>query len=442
MNIAGNVSRLITKSIGNTVEAGQKLQHGKLSIVVPQEAAVCDVFEGIGKKGQFTTYSFKDADGRAVQHYTRYIKDNGNVTDVVTDIDTKYQCFNLKRQTIDVGVMKNDGRLELNPTVQKVEHDSFIPQCNPSNPEEKIFTRSSMTETPEGDFGGAELLLKGEKPAGVSYKYNWDGSPVEFNYKNNKGVKLELTEEEQRYLPLASRQYIVLEQNGQPMLATMDFIPDRVQEKIGLIQTIQEKLHGIEGVLPKIKAVNSADDLHLVKTSGKTEKEWLAEKGFVPKAETLGDGQINVVVNDAISKDAVTLLDLLSHEMQHARDYIRMYQGGEAASNEALNRVGLTIENYTKANRAELENIKGNEFIEKVQKKLGIVQKGTPEYDEAVDIYEMNYRTTSAKNLKDIEQHDGMDIEKRAIEREYQQVNFFNRVTEKIGEFLGAILVK
>lgn len=442
MNITGNVSRLITKSIGNAVEAGQKLQHGKLSVVVPQEAVACDIIEGIGKKGQFTTCAFKDADGRAVQHYTRYVKDNGNVTDVVTDIDTKYKCFNLKRTTTDVGVMKSDGTLEGTPVIQKIEHDSFIPQYNPTNPEEKIFTRSSMTETPDGDFGGAELLLKGEKPAGVSYKYNWDGSPVEFNYKNNKGVKLDLTEEEQRYLPLVNRQYVVLEQNGQPVIATMDFIPDRVQEKIGLIQTIQEKLHGIEGVLPKIKAVNSADDLHLVKTSGKTAEEWLAERGFLPKAENLGDGHINVVVNDAISKDAVTLLDLLSHEMQHARDYVKMYRGGDAASKEALERVGITAEDYVKANKTELENVKGDEYIAKVQKQLGIAQKGTPEYDEAVDLYEMNYRATAAKDLQSIEQHDSMDLEKRAIEREYQQVNFFNHVAEKIGEFLGTILVK
>lgn len=440
LKVARNVSRLFSKSVGNTIEGGARLQGAnKLSVVAPTNASTYDLIDGIGQKGKFSLYSFKDKDGNTIQHYTRYLEDDGKITDVVTDFDNSIGSYNVTRKIVDAGHLKPDGSIELKDTVKEVQYSSIIPQINPKDNTQLLYTKSYMTMSPNGDFGGLELLQKGQKPSGASYKYHWDGSPAEINYKNTAGKKLDLTEEEYQYLPLVSRKYIIIEQNGQPTLMTLDFTTERVNEKIGLIQLIQEKLHNIEGIMPRAKGVKT-EDLHVVKTSGMTPEQWQATKGFAPNGENLGNGQINIAVDVPTNTDGAILLDLISHEMQHAADFIKMYRGGAEASNEALKRVGMTLKEYEQKHSAASAGIDAKSYMDKIIEKLGAAKKGTPEYDEAVDLYEMNFKTVAAKDLKSVEEHDIMELEKRAKKREYQQMEFFNQICAKFGNFLSQFI--
>lgn len=439
LNITGSVSKIISRSIGNNVKGNMKISGVyNLPVTVPSNAETYNLISGIGNKGKFSVYSFRDSDGSVIQHYTRYLDGNGKITDVVTDIDTSKGCFNVTRQKIQAGKLNPDSSAELCNTVEKVEHISMVPQLNSAN-NQIFYTKSFMTVTPKGDFGGFEHLQKGKKPAGANYKYNWDGSPAKINYRNTNGKTLELTEEEKRYLPFVNRRFIIDEQNGQPVLLTQDFTPDRVEEKIRLAQIIQEKLHNIEGIVPAIKAVKT-EDLHLIKNSGKTVAQWRAQMGSVPKGENLGDGQINIAVDIPETRDGIVLLDIVAHEMQHASDFIKMYRGGKEASEEALKRVGMTSAEYMARNKKEFEGLNYKEYVDKIYKKLGIAQKGTPEYEEAVKLYEMNYSAVPPARQKSVMQHDALPLEKRAISREHQQIDCYNRVCNKIGNFLFAFL--
>ena len=55
-------------------------------------------------------------------------------------------------------------------------------------------------------------------------------------------------------------------------------------------------------------------------------------------------------------------------------------------------------------------------------------------------MYEAIYKTTAVKDLKSIEQHDNLDIEKRAIDREFQQMTFVQSIVEKAANFLAPFI--
>ncbi len=205
-----------------------------------------------------------------------------------------------------------------------------------------------------------------------------------------------------------------MEQNGQNVVASTDFTTEGAQKKINLAQIIQEKLHNIEGILPRAKAVETKD-LQLIKSTDMTPEQFFAQKGFLPKGEHLGNGQINLVTNVDNNSDGILILDMISHEMQHAADAIKMYRGGEEASNEALKKVGMTIEEWNKLHETEFNGLNVEEYIKKVIDKKGPAIKGTPEYDEAVNLYEENFRAGAFKDLTSVTQHDLLPTEQRAI---------------------------
>ncbi|MBP3924253.1 hypothetical protein J6E39_03325 [bacterium] len=429
--------KLIQKSFGNIIKSGEKI-HGSngLSILPLANAKEYNLVEGIGAKGRFSTYNFKDSNGKSIQHYTRYIDDKGTVTDVVTDIDKTIGCINTARKTINVGKLDQEGNFIADGTVEKTDYNSIIANIL----EDKLFFSNSFVRLAKnGDMGGFEVLRRGKAPAGINYQYHWDGKPTQINHKNTKGRKLDLTESEQQYLPFIMRKSVITERDGQPALLYQDFSADRFEEKVQLSQIINERLHNIEGIAPKIKTVK-AKDLHSIKTSEKSPEQWLTEKGFVPLAETLGNGQINVVNDIAELKDGVNILDIVSHEIQHLSDMIKMYLGGKEASNEALNRVGMTLEEYMKLHEKEFAGIDTKSFQTKLLDEFGQFKKGTPEYEESVEIAEMNFKTVVAKDLKSCEQHDEMGLEKRAINREFQQMTVLQNVAKKVGEFVCSLL--
>lgn len=433
-------SKLISKVVGTSTKGGIKLQgaHG-LPVLTPAEACNFDLIKGVGTRGHFSLYSFKDNNGKIIQHYTRYCDDKGKITDIITDIDKSTGCQNITRKTIDIGNI-TDGVFVPQKVLKETRYSSLLPQINPVD-NQLFFSKSFMRTTPHGDYGGLELLQKGKKPHGINYKYNWDGVPTKIKYRNALGQKLDLTEEEARYLPFVSRKYALIQQNNEVILATQDFTKNRVNKKIGLAQIIQEKLHNIEGIMPRAKGVKTKN-LHLIKTSGMTPKQWQKEKGFVPKGENLGDGQINIATDTIENIDGVILLDLISHEMQHAADTIKMYRGGADATREALKNLGMTLEEFNVTHKAEFAGLDANGYIKKVIEKFGLLKKGTPEYEEAVKLYEMNFSTCSASKLKSIEHHDGLDLEQRAIQREHQQLGVYNQICQKVGAFLAYFLGK
>ena len=429
------VPKLFSKTVGNVVKAGEKITGAKgISFAAPENAKTYDFMTGFGKKGDFQHYVFKDDNGNVVRLYTRYDKGNNRFTDEITDIDISHGTINTKRERVNIAP-------DATSSVDEVKHSSMLTLIVPGG-RKHVYQRSFMTMTPKGDRGGLELLQSGEKPVGFSHKYNWDGAPTQIEYKNALGQKLDLTEEEKMYLPFIHRNYILYNNNGQIALATEDFTKGRVQEKINLAQIIQEKLHDIEGILPRAKAVK-CKDLHSIKTSGMTLEEYQAKTGITPLGEHLSNGQINLVIDVENQSDGLIIMDKMAHEMQHAADAIIAYKGGEAASNEAMKRVGITEEQWYKAHEAEFANgmlEEGKKFIQKVIDKKGLAQKGTPEYEKAVDMYEAIYKTTAVKDLKSIEQHDNLDIEKRAINREFQQMTFVQSIVEKAANFLAPFI--
>ena len=427
-SVTSKVSKLFTKSTGLLVEGGSKVAGEKgVSVSVPRNALSYDFFSGTGKKGDFQSFLFKNKNGKAIQHYTRYFAEDGSVKNVVTDFQRENGILNILRKTI--GVCKS-----------KTEFVSFLRQYNPFNAEEIIWNKSFIVNSPSGDRGGIELLRKGQKASGVSFRLNWDGKPAKIRYKNTEGKKLDITEEETRYLPFIPRKYVIFEQNGQIALTSADFSSKGAQKKINLAQIIQEKLHNIEGIMPRAKAVKG-DDLEIIKSSGMSHKEWSEKHGYLLGAENCGNGQINLATDVGVQSDGVNILHQIAHEMQHAADFITMYRGGNEATNQALENVGMTLENYYKENADAIINIDSSiEYMKKVIDKKGLAKRGTPEFDEAVKLYEMNFKTKNVNKHTSLEEHDSLDFEKRAIERSNQQIGVYSTVCNKITEFLVQFL--
>lgn len=433
--MCNKVSKLLSPKVSQVVKGGEKLfgEHG-LSVLSPTNATVCDVIHGIGKKGEFQSFLFKNDEGKAIQHYTRYFKDNNHYTDVITDIENNTNngtgLFNLTRKTIN-GILKGKSNLE------KIEHNSMM--CFPYN-SKSMAQKSFMTITPNGDFGGMEILQNGKKPAGFGFKYNWDGKPTNIEYKNTLGKKLDITETESQYLPFTNRRLIITEQNGQYAIGSEDFTTDRVAEKIGLAQIIQERLHGIKkGLLPRAKGVRQ-DDLVAVKMTKKTTKELEKEGKFIPFAEALPNGQIHIATDVPNGTDGRYLLDRVAHEMQHESDFIKMNCGGTEAYEQALSNLGKTREQVIKDISGEELSCNYADFQKKCIQQNGLFKKGTPEYEEAVRLNEMNLGATNVKNIQDNAMHDAMSFEERAINMEQEQMGILDQVNQKIGNFINQLL--
>ncbi|MBR2429928.1 hypothetical protein IKB17_00495 [bacterium] len=414
------LSRISNKHI-NVV--GEKIlpQRG-LEILAPAKAFKYDIISGNGKKGLFEQFVFKNKNNKIIQIFTRYLN-QGSLKDVISDFSQKDWIFDVTTRTIE------------NEDV-KTKYTSLIPVIFPNK--KAIFQKSFMEMSKNGDRGGIEILQEAKSPVGISFNYNYDCHPVELEYKNTNGKRLDITEEEARYLPLVPRKWAFIEHNGEKQCITVDFTSERVPEKIKLLQIIQEKLHNIEGVLAPIKSVEMKD-LHLVKTSGKTLEQFI-EENFTPLGENLGDGHINIVTNVDNNSDGVILLKIIAHEVQHAVDNIKMYLGGIEASKEALERVGITTDEFYKAHENEFKDLDINGYIQKLYDKFGLFVKGSSEYKESVDLYELNYKSIAVKDLKSVEEHDSLPLEKRAIEREFQQINFYNKFCQKIVNFLYSVI--
>jgi len=433
----GNIPGVYSKYSGKLKESGAKVFGQKaLSVNAPEEAVSYKYLCGTGQKGDFEHFSFINSAGRIIQNFTRYISEFGNAKDVITNFNKNKNIFNVDRKTIDNGKETN-------------EFYSFIGGAYAQNGT-YLCSRSFMTDDSEGQNGGLLILRNGEKPIGVSFDYNWDGKLAEIKYINTQGKTLDLTNEELMHLPFIARKYKYINYDGKQMLITEDFTDKGVQDKINLAQIIQEKFHDIEGILPEAKAVKFAD-LHLVKTSGMTPNELLA-KGLVFGGETLGNGQTNIAVDlsDLIpnsiekSTDGLNILVLMAHEMQHVADYINMYRGGDAAYNEAVKNLGMNVINeWNESHNDELEGLEDSikAFKEKIIAKKGPVEKGTPEFENAVRLYEMNYKTTAAKDLNSQAQHDEMPLEKRAIARQEQQMEEYKMIMTRVNSFFDQFLV-
>ncbi|MGN0030416.1 MAG: hypothetical protein ACI37Q_00500 [Candidatus Gastranaerophilaceae bacterium] len=428
--IINKASKLFVKTLGSTVQEGAVLKTGEhLAVMAPASSRTYDYFEGVGKKGRFIRYAFKNEDGKTIQHYTRYIADDGKVKDVVTDFAHNNPTYSSKRTTINAGTLTDGDKFIPSGEVEDIYTSSMLFQ----NFNGKLLvSKSFVDELGDKTFGGFELLRAGKKPIGFNYEFKWDGSPTEIKYKRIK-QKLDLNDTEMAYLPFCPREFIIATKDGQQFLLSSDLIDGKIPEKIGLSQLIQEKLHNIKGIMPRAKSVKT-EDLHLVKTSDKSLEE-LKQAGMLPHGEQLGNGQINLVTDIASNSDGVVILDLMAHEMQHGADTITMYRGGEEAFKEALKRVGINAEEYNKLHENEFKDLDGAAYMKKVISKLGLFKKGTPEYNQAVDLYEMSIRQPVIAEMTK-EQHDMFPLEVRAIEREKQQLSFFNLINQKITNFL------
>lgn len=409
---------LLLPKVTKFVHEGEKIvgENG-VAIIVPKGSIICESFSDIGKKGKFQSYLFKNADDKAVQHYTRYITDNGNIKDVVTEFNRdKDIVFNTTRRTI------------LNGRLKEVHNVSILPQQNPYNTDEIIYSKSFMTMTPHGDCGGLELLREGKSPVKISCKYNYEGKPIKIKYKNSQGQNLDLTDTESMYLPFVFRKYGLDGGN--------DFAQGkRVKQQTRLAQRIQEKLHCIEGILPEAKVVHEKD-LHTMKTSGMTLDEYHSQLGAPLVGEAMFNGQINLV--NEYNQDGLMILDRIAHECMHEADIIKMLRGGVDARDEALKNIGKSLEE--RVAEVQHEAVDSTAFENAVISKFGHFKKGTPEYKESVTLWEMNMSMPTVKDFISVEQHDMQGLEGRAIHREKQEMQTFSQIAQKVGNFFTPFL--
>ena len=431
--IGNKIAKVFPKIVGKQIEGGSKVT-GKfgISVFAPENAQTYDILPGICKKGKFRTYFFRNENGDVIQQYTRYLQRNNRYTDVIIDTDKSTGIINRVKKII-TGSLHGKGNIE------QIEHSSMLPFISPADGK-MAFQKSFMTMSPTCDFGGQEILQQGKKAAGFKYKYNWNGKPSNIEYKNTLGQKLDITETEAQYLPFVNRRFCLVEQNGQQVLGSQDFTADRINEKIGLSQIIQERVQGIkEGLLPKAKAVNQ-DDLVCVKMTGKSAEQLTKERGMYLDGEALPSGQINIAIDVPNGADGIRILDRMAHEMQHEADIIAMNKGGENAAKEALNNLGKTWNEAMNSVGHEHAYYDSSDFYKKCVEQNGIFPKGTPEYNEAVKLYEMNLGATNARDLQGLTSHDAMSFEQRAINREQEQMNVYTQIATKVSNFLNQLI--
>lgn len=413
------IAKLLQKKVGQQIES-RSIKEAGLSIFAPENARTYDFVSGIGKKGQFNIFSFKDADGNLIKRFTRYLKDDNKYTDIITNIEKNSDVINRTQQTIN-GSLRSSERI-----CDQIDYSSLL-RVN-----DQKFLRSNTTLSKKGDFGGWDVLRKGRSAKGIKFDYNYDGKPTNIEYKNTNGIKLDITEEESQYLPFLPQKFNISRQNGTSKLFDTDFSTYNVQNRIKLSQIIQERFQKIkEGILPKARGIRHND--MLIVRQNRELANTLRAKGTPYNAEAQGNGQIYLAIDIPNGTESRFVLSRMAHEMQHQAERIKSFCGGESALIDALKDLGIQSEKTTKEYVDYF--IKSNkEIYDRCVAEYGLYKKGTPEYEEAVKLWKD--RITNQHSYKSKEEHDAINWEARAVNRELEQISLLGQIKTKVRNFL------
>lgn len=415
-NVGVKLTRLISKSVGNAVKAGTKVPLGKGEPLLPPSGAkTFDLVEGIGAKGKrFLLGIFKNKNGETLSQTTRF--SNGTEIHIERTANKVLNSLDTTRTVTVNGVKKNVSHTSLSGLSGSDGSVNIV----------KSFTNSGNS----GNYGGYELLRPGQSPRGVSYQYKYDGSPATINYKNMQGKKLNLSEEELQYLPFATqRAGLVLNPQGQPNWLFLSFPVGNVEKEVALAQKIQERVHGIMGILPKAKVANLENISNF-------------EHGGI--CDTFGTLQIKLSPK---LLDKTSILDTMAHEVQHAADAIKGFRVTNSWLTANLGRLSKAKKyaKFFKKHDNPAERL-GAEILlrtsiprRKVFQKLGNMKIGSPEYQEAFELRKLQFQClTPEYKLASKAEHDAFPVEQRAIKREGEELNKLGQIASKILNFIIA----
>lgn len=190
-----------------------------------------------------------------------------------------------------------------------------------------------------------------------------------------------------------------------------------MNQKFDLIQLINEKLYGIQGIIPKLKRVTFRE-LNPKQTPS----------SISPKSYTLyGDasphtGQVRI--SDELKKDSNRLISYLGHEFKHADDFVKMMQLYEPEilakySKQEIEQLYVQMEKAYPGTRA---------FEERCVQAKGYIYPGTEEFD-TIKRLQTSLQDYSFTNQAT---HDAIELEVRANEAGNQQFNIFTGLKNRM----------
>lgn len=271
------VSRLFTKVLAQPITT-QKMIAG---LQVPNKAAAFDYVSGVGKKGKFQIYTFKDAKGRPVQRNMTFFN-NGEVT-------KQNRLYWREQGAYNISDVKINSAGECVSSKLTAMH----PFANPLNQRDVKLLQYSEQSGSVDSFSYS-MLSRGKSKTGIKFDSKWDGKKPDIAYVN---VEDKFTAKNQDYLPL--------------LLSRMDSNTDK---RVGLIQAIQERIYGLKGMCTPVRRVPLKD------LNGGID---IAPDAYCTKAVCGYDGSIKIA--DSIT-DSTSLLEFLGHEFKHASDFSKVYR--------------------------------------------------------------------------------------------------------------------
>jgi len=378
-------AQLFSKELGLAINKAAKIGEFK----VPRKAVSFDRITGTGKKGDFEVLRFRNRDGEVIKTGSTFVDEAGNRTHQVRNYYNKNRDIFRTTESVYVNgqeesftstaLLRVKKKNEANKTISYVKRKQHI--CG------------------DKEVHSWEFLQSGQKPKTLEYDANWNGRPVEIRMNNNTTPQ-EISEREFQYLPLFNS----------------DLSTRKINQKFDLLQLIQEKLYGIEGILPKVKKVkfselNPRDEIARQKKGGM----------YVFGNASQFTGQVKI--SEHCQKNSIQLVENFAHEYKHADDFVKFMRLFEPE-----------LEKYSKKEMEQFYTILekrfpgARAFEARCVKAKGIIMPDDKDYAGLKKLQEeiRNYKYTTAA------EHDAIPIEVRAIEASKEQLNLLEQLFKKL----------
>lgn len=227
-------------------------------------------------------------------------------------------------------------------------------------------------------------------------------------------------------MPFATQRIgIDLNPQGQAFFSFLPFPVGNVEKEVALAQKIQERAHGIMGILPKAKVTN------------------LENPAYGGECDV--HGTLQILLSSKLS-DKTLILSAMAHEVQHAAEAIK----GIRASNSRITALGGSLSKLKKEFKfikkqhddpiakigAEIA-LRSSTPRRKVFQKLGNIEMGSPEYIEALELQKQFKQTLRPEyRMATNAAHDAFPFEQRAIKRQLEEETKSAQITTKILSFI------
>lgn len=380
----GNIGQLFSRELGLSINKAVKIGNFK----VPKKAVSYDRVTGTGSRGDFEVLTFRNKKGKIIKMGQSFVDEAGNSSHIVRNYGRRNGCLRINETRFKNGQEESFSSQVLMP-IANTETKEFL----------GIFRRGQKIVNGK-EIHSSEILRQGQKRKGIEYDCHWDGSPTEIRY-NNIDKKLDVSDAEFQYLPFISA----------------DLSTKRVNQKFDLIQLINEKLYGMQGIIPKLKRVTFRE------LNPKQTPSSISPKSYVIYGEALPHtGQVRI--SDGFKKDSNLLISYLGHEFKHADDFVKMMQLYEPEilakySKQEIEQLYAQMEKAYPGTRA---------FEERCVQAKGYIYPGTEEFDTIKRLQKSlnDYSFTNQAT------HDAIELEVRANEAGNQQFNIFTGLRKRM----------